>query len=58
METQYSTEQKQKSTVEIGLAQVHTGDQSVLPGMRAKSFVGQSFASPLCPPALNYMRHC
>ena len=40
------------------LAQVHTGDQSVLPGMRAKSFVGQSFASPLCPPALKYMRHC
>ena len=31
--------------------QVHTNDQSVLPGMLAKSFVGQSFASPLCPPA-------
>ena len=30
--------------------QVHTDDQSVLPGVLAKSFVGQSFASPLCPP--------
>ena len=32
--------------------QVHTDDQSVLPGVLAKSFVGQSFASPLCPPAV------
>ena len=31
--------------------QVHTDDQYVLPGMLAKSFVGQSFASPLRPPA-------
>ena len=31
--------------------QVHTDNQSVLPAMLAKSFVGQSFASPLCPPA-------
>ena len=32
--------------------QVHTVDQTVLPGTIAKSFVGQSFASPLCPPAV------
>ena len=31
--------------------QVHTDDQYVLPGMLAKSFVGQSFARPRCPPA-------
>jgi len=36
--------------------QVHTDDQSVLPGMLAKSFVGQSFASPLCPPAFRNMK--
>ena len=32
-------------------ADMARGDQSVLPGMLAKSFHGQSFASPLCPPA-------
>ena len=37
----------------ITTLQVHTDDQSVLPGILAKSFVGQSFASPLCPPAVN-----
>ena len=60
METRHSIEQEQKSTVQVQtvLAQVHTGDQSVLPGILAKSFVGQSFASPLCPPAVNYMQHC
>jgi hypothetical protein len=53
MEAPHSIEQEQKSTVQTVLAQVHTGDQSVLPGILAKSFVGQSFASPLCPPAVN-----
>ena len=32
--------------------QVHADDQSVLPGVLAKSFAGQSFASPLCPHAI------
>jgi hypothetical protein len=37
----------------ITTLQVHTEDRSVLPAMLAKSFVVQSFASPLCPPAVN-----
>ena len=33
--------------------QVHRSDQLLLPRTNAKSFVGQSFARPLCPPASN-----
>ena len=50
-ETRYSDDQ-QKAKPLVFSMQVHTVDQTVLPGTIAKSFVGQSFASPLCPPAV------
>ena len=36
--------------------QVHVVDQTMLPGILAKSFFGQSFASPLFPPAFRKRR--